>query len=100
MRMRIISHILIAVSYPGPRVEGPVVLGLEVEVDHHDCGGQDVGAGQQHLGQAQPDQPVSAQDGGGGGAPHWPAVKAAARKGFSFNKSDLRRLTFSQLVVI
>lgn len=68
------------VSYPWPGVEGPVVLGLEVEVDHHHHGGQDVDAGQAHLGQAQPDQPVSAEDGAAGAAGHRPRLKAAVRE--------------------
>ena len=70
-----IKLLFVIVSYPGPWVEGPVVLRLEVEVDHHDHGGQDVDGGEAHLRQAEPDQPVSAQDGGGGGA--GPALKAA-----------------------
>ena len=71
--------IVVLVSYPGSGVEGPVVLRLEVEVDHHHHGGQDVDGGEAHLRQAQPDQPVSAQDGGAGGA--GPALKAAKREG-------------------
>ena len=69
-------------SYPGPGVEGPIVLRLEVEVDHHHHGGQDVDAGQAHLGQAQPHQPVSAEDGGAGAPAHRPRMKAAVREPF------------------
>ena len=64
----LIKLLFVIVSYPGPGVEGPVVLRLEVEVDHHDDGGQDVDGGEAHLSKAEPDQPVPTQDGGGGGA--------------------------------
>ena len=74
---------LVLVSYPGSGVKGPIVLRLEVEVDHHHHSGQDVDDGQAHLGQAQPHQPVPAQDGGAGAHGRRSGLKAAVREAFN-----------------